>query len=170
IHTKGLDVLLEGFERAARAHSMHLTMQGPDWDGELATLTKLITSLQITDKVKKLPPNYDLPATRVLADYDIICIPSRFEGFGLAALEAMLAGRVLMIAASAGIAPHVERSGCGVTVEPHATDIHLGFERLLARRAEWREMGLRGREYALDHLHWDGIARRTLTQYQQLLN
>jgi hypothetical protein len=31
-------------------------------------------------------------------------------------------------------------------------------------------MGLRGREYALENLHWNRIAKRTLTQYRQLLN
>jgi glycosyltransferase involved in cell wall biosynthesis len=170
IHIKGLDVLLAGFDRAARSHPLELTLQGPDWTGETAALEKLIASMSKADKVKVLPPVFETSAANAIMPYDVICIPSRFEGFGLAALDAMLAARVLMITASAGIAPHVERSGCGVIVNPTAEDIQRGFESLLSMRGQWREMGLRGREYAIEHLHWNGIAARTLAQYQRLLN
>jgi glycosyltransferase involved in cell wall biosynthesis len=97
-------------------------------------------------------------------------MPSRFEGFGLSALEAMLAARVLIVSRSAGIAPHIEKSGCGIVVDPTAADVQRGFRYLLERRNCWREMGLRGREYAQENLHWNRIAKRTLTQYRQLLN
>jgi glycosyltransferase involved in cell wall biosynthesis len=97
-------------------------------------------------------------------------MPSRFEGFGLSALEAMLAARVLIVSRTAGIAPHIERSGCGIVVDPTPADLQRGFQLLLSRRQHWREMGLRGREYALEHLHWNRIAKRTLLQYRKLLN
>jgi glycosyltransferase involved in cell wall biosynthesis len=170
IHIKGLDVLLDGFDLAAQRHALHLTLQGPDWSGETPALRKLIARMQYSDSVGVLAPVFDVPPAKAIMPYDIMCIPSRFEGFGLAALDAMLSARVLMISASAGIAPHVERSGCGIVVEPTADSIRRGFDTLLAERERWPEMGLRGREYALEHLHWNGIARRTLAQYRRLLN
>ena len=170
IHIKGLDVLLDAFDRSAQKHDLELTLQGPDWSGETAALNKLIAPLSHADRIRILPPVFEHSAAHAIMPYDIVCIPSRFEGFGLAALDAMLAARVLMITASAGIAPHVERSGGGIVVQPTADDIARGFESLLAVRDQWREMGLRGRAYALDHLHWNGIANRALAQYQRLLN
>jgi glycosyltransferase involved in cell wall biosynthesis len=170
IHTKGLDVLLEGFDLAAGSFPLHLTLQGPDWAGESAKVQQLIAKLSPGRYVTVLPPIFEIPATRVMVAHDIVCMPSRFEGFGLSALEAMLAARVLLVSATAGIAPHIERSGCGVVVEPNALDVLRGFRYLMANRARWREMGLRGRTYAIDNLHWDRIAKRTLTQYQSLLN
>ncbi len=170
IHIKGLDVLLKGFDRAAASEALQLTLQGPDWTGETGALRKLIAPLPNADKIDILPAEFDMTAATAIMPYDIVCIPSRFEGFGLAALDAMLAARVLMISASAGIAPHVERSGAGIVVNPTPEDIERGFKTLLARRDEWREMGLRGREYALEHLHWNGIASRTLAQYRRLMN
>ena len=170
VHTKGLDVLLAGFERAALDHPMVLTMQGPDWAGELPAVKRMADALSVADDIEMLPPVFDIPAPRAMAAHDIVCMPSRFEGFGLSALEAMLAARVLLVSRTAGIAPHVERSRCGVIVEPTAEDIRRGFDELLAKRGHWREMGLRGRDYALDNLHWNAIAQRTLTQYRRLMN
>jgi glycosyltransferase involved in cell wall biosynthesis len=170
MYTKGIDVLLAGFQQAAREHSMHLTLQGPDWSGEATAIQRLIASMTVADRIKTLPPEFEIPAAHVMVAHDIFCMPSRFEGFGLSALEAMLAGRVLMVSGTAGISPHVERSGCGVIVQPTAEDVHRGFRYLLSNRDRWREMGLRGREYALEHLHWNTIAQRTLNQYQQLVS
>ena len=84
----------------------------------------------------------------------MFCLPSRFEGFGLAALEAMLAARVLLVSERAGIARHVAASGCGVAVAPTVEGVREGLDRLLRRREHWREMGLAGRRHALRHLRW----------------
>lgn len=170
VHTKGLDVLLLGFELAAKAHSMRLTLQGPDWAGELPKVRQLVSALGLDDEVELLPPIFDIAPARVMLKHDIVCMPSRFEGFGLSALEAMLAARVLLVSATAGIAPHVERSGCGIVVEPYTADIHRGLRHLVENRDRWRDMGLRGRQYALDNLHWNRIAKRTLAQYRRLFN
>jgi len=170
MHTKGLDVLLRGFAQVPNEHSMQLTMQGPDWAGEVSAVHSLIESLNLGSRVTVLPPNFDTIAGRVMNAYDIVCMSSRFEGFGLAALEAMLAARVLLVSRTAGIAPHVEKCDCGVVVEPNETDIQHGLVRLLSLRSRWREMGLRGRDYAMANLHWNRIAERTLLQYRELLD
>ena len=81
----------------------------------------------------------------------------------------MLAGRVLLVSEVAGIAPHVQASGCGVIVAPTVAAIRQGLVELLERRSEWKEMGLKGREYALEHLRWNNIAFAALQQYQQLV-
>jgi glycosyltransferase involved in cell wall biosynthesis len=170
VHTKGLDILLQGFDLAVRDQPMRLTLQGPDWAGESADVQRLIAGISAASSVTTLPPVFEIPAARVMLSHDIFCMPSRFEGFGLSALEAMLAARVLIVSRSAGIAPHIEKSGCGIVVDPTAADVQRGFRYLLERRSRWREMGLRGREYAQENLHWNRIAKRTLTQYRQLLN
>jgi glycosyltransferase involved in cell wall biosynthesis len=106
---------------------------------------------------------------QLLENYDIFCLTSRFEGFGLSALEAMVAGRVLLVSAESGIAPYVQASGCGVTIAPTRNGIHQGFATLLERRAQWPEMGLRGRCYALKYLQWEPIAESALVQYRSLI-
>jgi glycosyltransferase involved in cell wall biosynthesis len=119
--------------------------------------------------VRFLGPDYKLASPRLIAGHDVFCLPSRFEGFGLAALEAMLAGRVLLVSERAGIARHVRASECGVTVEPTAAGVGRGMVALLRRRAEWREMGLAGRRYALANLQWKSIAADALAKYEKLV-
>jgi glycosyltransferase involved in cell wall biosynthesis len=144
-----------------------LTLQGPDW-GDRPKLEKQTSKLAISDRVTFLEPNYQVSPSALIANYDIFCIPSRFEGFSLSALEAMLAGRVIVVSEIAGIAPHVQASGCGVVVKPEANAISAGFQELLQRRSEWKTMGLQGREYVLEKLDWQNIAAQALEQYQRL--
>jgi glycosyltransferase involved in cell wall biosynthesis len=83
-------------------------------------------------------------------------------------MEAMLAGRVLVVSDIAGIAPYVQASDCGVVVKSEPQAIKSGILSLLARRSEWKEMGLRGRQYILENLHWQKIAARAMEEYLYL--
>ncbi|MFZ5512571.1 MAG: glycosyltransferase, partial [Pseudomonadota bacterium] len=170
IHTKGLDLLLEAFAQLGAEWDAQLTVQGPDWAGERQRVEQLVAALPFPQRVSLRAPVFDTPAPFVMVEHDVVCLPSRFEGFGLSVLEAMLAARVVLVPKSAGIAPHVEASGCGVTVKADTEGVREGLRALLARRDQWREMGLRGRAHALRHLRWDAIAGHALEQYRELVD
>jgi glycosyltransferase involved in cell wall biosynthesis len=106
---------------------------------------------------------------QILAEHDVLCMPSRFEGFGLVALEAMLAGRVLLVSERAGVARHVLASGCGLSVSPSVEGVAAGMRAILSRRRDWGEMGRRGRRYALERLQWKNVAADALESYARLL-
>jgi glycosyltransferase involved in cell wall biosynthesis len=112
-------------------------------------------------------PDFTRPTVAILAGRDVVCLPSRFEGFSLVALEAMLAARVLLVSEDAGIAPHVTASRCGIVVKAEVEAVARGMLELLSRRAEWRDMGLRGRAHAIEQLQWHAIARRALCSYEE---
>jgi glycosyltransferase involved in cell wall biosynthesis len=168
-YNKGLDILLDAFTRVSRQADVRLTVQGPDW-GDRPCLEKQATASMITDRVAFRGPDYERSSPRIIGGHDVFCLPSRFEGFGLAALEAMVAARVLLVSERAGIARHVQASGCGVTVPPTVAGVEAGLYALLQRRAEWREMGLSGRRYALANLQWKNIAAAALDRYERLLD
>lgn len=168
-HNKGLDVLIDAFAALGRRIDAQLTIQGPDW-GDKAALAAQIKRAELEDRVHLLDPDYEKRPPVIIGQHDIFCLPSRFEGFGLSALEAMLAGRVLLVSEVAGIAPHVRESGCGVVVTPEPSSILNGIIQLLENRHRWREMGLAGREYAIQHLRWDKIAARVAPQYRAVLD
>lgn len=163
---KGLDLLLEAFQSVLKETPAELVIQGPD-PGDRSTLERQAQQLSLA--VTFLEPEYEQSPTSVMNDYDIFCLPSRFEGFGLAALEAMMAGRVVLVSEVAGIAPHVQASGCGVVVEPTATAIASGLITLIQRRHEWQTMGLQGRDYAVENLDWNQIGAIALNQYRNVL-
>lgn len=168
-YNKGLDVLLAAFAGLAGQADVNLTLRGPDW-GDRARLERRAAALDLPGRFEILDADYRRTSPEIVADYDIFCLPSRFEGFGLAALEAMLAARVLLVSERAGIARHVRASGCGVAVAPQASSIETGLIELLRRRSQWRQMGLSGRQYALENLQWKSIAGTALEQYDRLLS
>ncbi|PZV15451.1 MAG: group 1 glycosyl transferase [Pseudanabaena sp.] len=167
-YNKGLDILLDAFAEFSAVLGCKLTIQGPDW-GDRATLEAQTTRLKLSDKVTFLEPDYNLSSSSIIANYDIFCITSRFEGFSLSALEAMLAGRVLLVSEVAGIAPHVQSSGCGIVVKPESSSIKAGLTSLVQQRSQWKEMGIRGRQYVLENLDWKSIASYALEQYKLLI-
>jgi glycosyltransferase involved in cell wall biosynthesis len=170
VHAKGLDILLAAFSVLAAEQDVRLVIQGPDWAGERETVEALVANSAFPRQVEIRPPVFDVPPPMVMLEHDVVCMPSRFEGFGLAILEAMLAARVVLVPCSAGIAPHVAASDCGEVMATTDEDAaYLGLQRLLARRAAWREMGLRGRDYAMRRLRWETIAADALQQYRHLV-
>ena len=169
-YNKGLDLLLEAIAQMTQAVPpipLQLTIQGPDW-GDRATLKAQVIKLEIEKYVTFLDPDYTARSAELAMKYDIFCVPSRFEGFSLSALEAMLAARVVLISSVAGLAPHVELSGCGLTIEPTIEGIRSGILALLKRREQWPSMGRSGRKYALTHLRWETIAAEALPFYRSL--
>lgn len=168
VYNKGLDLLISAFSKIEKMLDIDLTIQGPDW-GDRSALEAKAMNLGLADKITFLKPDYEHSSSEIIANYDIFCIPSRFEGFSLSALEAMLAGRVVVISDIAGLAPHVIASQCGVVIQPNVASIAEGLQEVIKLRSKWQEMGLRGRNYALKHLHWDRIGETALQSYRKLM-
>jgi len=160
---KGLDLLIEAVLGLDPRDGAKLTLQGPDW-GDAARLKSFPGASAVTFA----PPDYSRRPWQIIADHDVFCLTSRFEGFGLSALEAMLAARVLIVPDVAGIAPHVRAAGCGVVIEPNVDAIRAGLNQLLSQRSRWKEMGMAGREYAQKNLEWSRIARQAVEDYRKI--
>jgi glycosyltransferase involved in cell wall biosynthesis len=170
-YIKGLDLLIEAFSQLCnqpQLPALELSLQGAD-AGDAAQLFQTAWDFGVSDRVHFLHPNYVVAPPELIAAHDILCLTSRSEGFGLAALEGMLAGRILLVSETAGIADHVRASGCGIVVKPTVQSIQAGLQSLLQRRDEWAAMGGRGRQYALEHLPWRKIAQQALPQYLALM-
>jgi glycosyltransferase involved in cell wall biosynthesis len=166
-HNKGLDVLLDTFAQMLPHTDAQLTLQGPDW-GDKEMMMRRAARLNLGSRVQFRDPEFDKQAALISSEHDIFLMPSRFEGFGLSALEAMLAGRVILVSDVAGISPHVRASGCGVVISPDISDVRRGIEQLISLRPKWKQMGLAGREYALSRLRWEQIASDTLARYREM--
>jgi glycosyltransferase involved in cell wall biosynthesis len=170
-YIKGLDLLIDAFAGLVsplRSTNPQLTLQG-DEVGDRPKLQRQIARFGLDAQVTFQPADYHTPSAELMSAYDIVCLPSRSEGFGLVILEAMLAQRVVLVTEDAGIAPYVEASGCGVVVKPDYLSIQSGFRWLLTCRSEWAMMGQRGRDYALEHLDWTKIAAQARSDYEGLM-
>jgi len=168
VYGKGLDLLLEAFAHVAEPVDARLTIQGPI-SGRQPSIRELAVKLGVADRVTLLGPDYDTPGPIRMADYDVVCIPSRWESYSVSGLEAMMAARVILISNVAGLAPHVAAAECGALVSPDVPTMTTGLRELLGRRAHWREMGWCGRQYALDNLQWRQIGSAALEHYRRLV-
>lgn len=166
-HNKGLDLLIEAFSKIRKDIKARLTIQGQDW-GDKKALQAYTEKLSIKQSVHFLDADFNTMPSSIISRHDIFCLVSRFEGFGLSALEAMLAGRVLLISENAGIASHVEAAQCGVLVKSEVSSIYNGLQTLVTRKNEWKEMGANGRKYAIENLTWKKVARKALLEYEKV--
>ena len=166
---KGLDLLIDAFAPLARESAeLSLTLQGAD-RGDGDALRSQIARLGMTDRITIRPPDFTHRPAELAAAHDLFMLPSRFEGFGLSALEAMIAGRPVLITDIAGLSPHVRRAEAGVVVDSTVDSIRAGIQSLIAQRNNWRAIGLRGRKYVLENLDWKRIARNAVPAYERLL-
>jgi glycosyltransferase involved in cell wall biosynthesis len=110
---KGHDVLLRALAKLPEADGM-IVGAGAD----RAELLGLAAELGLAERVR-LPGATDRVAD-TLAGFDVYCQPSRYEGLGLALIEAMLAG-LPCVASRVGGIPEV-LGDCGLLVPPDDPD------------------------------------------------
>jgi glycosyltransferase involved in cell wall biosynthesis len=97
----------------------------------------------------------------------VVCVPSRREGYGVVAREAMAYGRAVVSTAVGGLADVVEDDVTGVVVparDPSA--LRAALERLLGDERLRRRLGEAGRARALSELSWDAATQATIAAYE----
>ena len=111
---KGLDVLLLAMDALRmRTPDLRLVIAG---DGpRRREIESLVAKLRLGDRVRMLGFVRDVRA--VLSAADLFVMPSRWEGFGLAAAEAMAAGLPVIAAGAAGLRELVVDGRTGILVE-----------------------------------------------------
>jgi len=100
----------------------------------------------------------------------LVVVPSRYEGFGLPAVEAMACGAPV-VATRAGALPEViDLTGGGVLAERDDPASLSQAIRVLLENTEMRAMmAKRGREQVVEKLSWPQVAAATADVYAETL-
>jgi glycosyltransferase involved in cell wall biosynthesis len=100
----------------------------------------------------------------------LVVVPSRHEGFGLPAAEAMACGTPV-VAAHAGALPEVvNTAGGGILVETQSPEaLAKGIAQLLEQPAARAELGARGRRGVEAAYAWPRVAQATAAAYAELV-
>ncbi len=141
---KGFDVLLQAHGRSENKPHLTLIGDGP----ERERLEKLARSLGLNGEIRFGGTQDHASVLREMASADLIAIPSRFESFGIVALEAMALGKPV-VATRVGGLPEVLAGADAVLVEPdNVNELSAAIEAVLFRLRSDPEFGVRNRECA----------------------
>jgi len=114
-YEKGIDTLIEAFLQLTQLQSnIHLLIVGGGPDEEM--LQKRVRESGISSQVTFLGTVDWERAIELMSIMDIVVVPSRFEGFGLSAAEAMAAGKPVIASNTSGLKEVVSNNETGIFV------------------------------------------------------
>jgi glycosyltransferase involved in cell wall biosynthesis len=150
---RGLDVAVAAWQRVRdRAHDVQLVVVGrevpPPAEG-------LVVAGAVDDDEWAM----------LLAGADAFCYPTRYEGFGVPALESITSGTPVVCAPVASL-PEVLGDAAAWAPTPTVDAIATALQRVLDDRAYADALVRAGLEQAAQHPTWEEIAARTLRAYR----
>ncbi|HSH44539.1 MAG TPA: glycosyltransferase family 4 protein [Longimicrobiales bacterium] len=161
VFQKGLDTLIRAYaalREAGRIEPLYIAGRGKD----ARAVDALAREAGVSEYVRLLGAVDDRRRLELLAGARVLLMPSRFEGFGLVAAEAMAAG-VPLVASDAGALPEVvdaPRGGILVPVDD-ADALAAAAESLLREDARRAALSASARDSAR-RFRWDAVAERHL--------
>jgi glycosyltransferase involved in cell wall biosynthesis len=164
---KGLDLLLDGWNRAIRAlppaARWELVIAGPDEQGTQEMLERRARELGLAN-VTFSGPLYGADKHRALADADLFVLPSRSENFGIVVAEALAAG--VPVITTKGTPWSEIESSCGWWVDAAAEPLaHALSSAMRLSDAERAAMGARGRELVAAKYQWASVGQAMAELY-----
>ncbi len=159
---KGLDRLIPAL---AHVPGVSLAIAGNDDEGYRPKLERLFG---VSDRVVFLGAVDGDDKAALLHRAAALVLPSYSENFGNAVLEAMAAGRPVVVTPEVGLAPVVRETGAGIVVEGDPDRLGPALRDLLAN-PDLDEMGRRGAQEAVRRFGWDAIAGTMEEAYRRLV-
>ena len=122
-------------------------------------------------RVEILPAQTTEEVYRKYGEADICCFPSHWESFGLVVLEAMAAGRAVIVTKGSGMAEIVEEKKTGLLVEPHNPEELAEAICRLAKDKEWRSsLGEAARAKVLSFYSDAFVLEKQLAHYEKVVS
>jgi glycosyltransferase involved in cell wall biosynthesis len=161
---KGLDRLIAALPHA---DGVRLVIAGNDEDGYRGILDGLARTVNVIDRIRFAGPVAGADKAVLLGAATALVLPSYSENFGNVVLEAMAAGRPVIVTPEVGIAELVQTSGSGVVVEGGPEPLGNAMARLIADASTANAMGARGHAVA-QRYSWDAVAAQMEDLYREI--
>jgi glycosyltransferase involved in cell wall biosynthesis len=160
VHTKGLDLLIAAFSRAAtEVPELKLKLAGRGSPEQVARLHQLIQRARIGHRVEVLGGVSEAAKEELLATCLFVCMPSRYEGWGIVAIEAAAASKAALGTRIDGLQDAIRHGETGMLVEPDNVPALADQMKVLACDQERRRaLGEAGRRWAR-RFDWDQLAQ-----------
>ncbi|MDA7611706.1 glycosyltransferase [Akkermansiaceae bacterium] len=166
---KGLDLLIRGYAQFLdfidKDEKIQLVLSGNDWE-DRDFLENLARSLNLGDRIS-FTGRLSAHSIAIHSQADLCVLTSRFDGFGLTLVEAMMAFRPVLVSKEAGIADHVLKAGGGFVVDADPNSIADGLLEAWNNRADLSKIGEAGHRYVTQELTWESIANQSVQIYRK---
>ncbi|BFU93763.1 MAG: putative Glycosyl transferase group 1 [Nitrospira sp.] len=145
---KGYDVMLRALPGILAVHpDVHYLLAGTAEPGYAGSLRALAIGLGIAERVHMV--GFQNPVRPFLDALDLYVHPALMEGFGIALVEAMAAGKAVIATRTGGVPEVVEHGETGLLVSPGDPDrLREAVIELLRDEARRARMGAKGRSRA----------------------
>ncbi len=164
---KGLDLLAKAFAGLSKKlDEAKLVIAGPD-DGYLSSLKKLTADLDISDKVLFTGPLYEREKLGAYVDADVYVLPSSYEIFGIAGLEAMACGIPVIVTDRCGIADVIDGQA-GLVVPYHKEQLSNAILRVLGDDKIRSQFGEKAKILVREKFNWQKITNQLESIYRRL--
>jgi glycosyltransferase involved in cell wall biosynthesis len=167
---KNVEVLIDAVASSPMlGSSCALLIAGTGEAGYVASLKARAAAAGLSDRTVWLGHVDGAQKRAALAVADVFVLPSFSENFGIAAVEALLAGVPCVLGEGVAVAQEVEKVGAGLVVPPEPTAVAQALERILVSDASVRrDMALRGKRVAEEKFSAHGMAQQLVALYEDI--
>lgn len=172
VYQKGLDTLMAAFAPvAAERPGIELRLAGGGHPKQVEKVHEISGRLGLGRQVTLLGRVGDEELRCAARRALFVCMPSRFEGQGIAALEAAASGKAVLATDIAGLSEAVVHEETGILVPPNDIQaLSRGMGLLLDDGRLRRRLGQRGRARVRAQFTWGKVAERVEDAYLRVLD
>jgi glycosyltransferase involved in cell wall biosynthesis len=123
IHMKGIDVLIPAFEKiAARFPEHRLVIAGRSKESDAERLRQLITRSAYRSRIQCVINASEKEKKELFHSATFVCMPSRYEGWNIAAIEAAASSKPTLGTRIRGLTDAIKEDETGLLVQPENSD------------------------------------------------
>lgn len=168
VYMKGLDILLEAFSKV-KNHNIILKIAGGGKRSDERKLVQLIKGMRLEQRVEFLGKVSEKEKFELLRTCLFLVMPSRFEGWGITAVEANAAGKPVLGTKIKGLSEAVLHEKTALLVEPEDVEgLRDGLDLFYEDSALRATFGQEGRRWA-KRFSWESISSEQFAFYRKVI-
>jgi glycogen(starch) synthase len=169
IYMKGLDLLIDAYEKIASTHPRHrLVLAGRGSRHDIAWLKNRIERSPHRGRISFHENVSDREKSDLLHHATITCMPSRFEGWCIAAIEAAACSKTSIGTRISGLGESIRDNETGVLVDPeNAGALAQAMSLMLSDNGLRTRLGSNGPAWARNFT-WEKIAEQQEEYYRSV--
>jgi glycosyltransferase involved in cell wall biosynthesis len=164
---KGIDRLIPALSYVPE---IPLVIAGNDEENYTPELQRLAKTHGVSDRIYFAGPVHGDDKIDLLNHASALVLPSYSENFGIVVLEAMAAGRPVVITPDVGLADTVRETGSGVVVKGDPDVLAGGIRNLLSNPGLMQQMGENGKRVVKEQFTWEAVAQKMEGVYADMLS